>query len=418
MLAVAVALPLAGGVGRATDLAALKEQYTRLEARYKQLRKQGVDLSEAEKLIPAIKEAKENKDYKAIEDLLNRFEKCLDRAAGPAPAPAPAPAEAAPAKASGDREADAIMTLGREDARFRGLLTALGSARHAGEDGAVGRNRRGFVEVAAQREALWVLRNALVTRDEALFDRTALAMEYGFRHQQADGHFANGLQLPAVKTLEADSFFLQSYANACLLTAAGGRPAARAQQRLAALKPRAQLGMAWLRQSAFELERQGRNTPNRLLFDALAFTLNGIVLEDAALERTGHNFARKALAAQRGDGAFLEHGGPDSSYQAVCSLNLALLWFHARDDRLREQVREALVAAAAWERTRVRASGEVMTAGNTRTGRGQESFLGKPKDVNYPEVALALYYASVIGKDAQWARAADSVVTFAARGLR
>ena len=47
-----------------------------------------------------------------------------------------------------------------------------------------------------------------------------------------------------------------------------------------------------------------------------------------------------------------------------------------------------------WQRTRIQPTGEVLVAGNTRTGVGKERSpdSGKPKDVNYPEVAQALWY--------------------------
>jgi hypothetical protein len=38
----------------------------------------------------------------------------------------------------------------------------------------------------------------------------------------------------------------------------------------------------------------------------------------------------------------------------------------------------------------------VEVKGNTRTGVGKEVFMGKPKEVNYHEVALALCYYGMI----------------------
>jgi hypothetical protein len=41
----------------------------------------------------------------------------------------------------------------------------------------------------------------------------------------------------------------------------------------------------------------------------------------------------------------------------------------------------------------------VTVEGNTRTGLGQKRFIGRPKDVNYAEVAIAFLFASeVLGR--------------------
>jgi hypothetical protein len=53
----------------------------------------------------------------------------------------------------------------------------------------------------------------------------------------------------------------------------------------------------------------------------------------------------------------------------------------------------------AWERTRIKPTGEVEVSGNTRTGLGQEQMMGHPKGVNYHEVALALCYFGMTHDD-------------------
>ena len=48
--------------------------------------------------------------------------------------------------------------------------------------------------------------------------------------------------------------------------------------------------------------------------------------------------------------------------------------------------------AVAWERGRVRPDGQVDVAGNTRTGLGQEQWMGHNKGVNLSEITLCLLY--------------------------
>ena len=70
----------------------------------------------------------------------------------------------------------------------------------------------------------------------------------------------------------------------------------------------------------------------------------------------------------------------------------------------------ALARAMAWQRTRIRPSGEVEVSGNTRTGLGQERMMGHPKGVNYRELALALTYYGMIHNDPASLALAEKVV--------
>ena len=72
---------------------------------------------------------------------------------------------------------------------------------------------------------------------------------------------------------------------------------------------------------------------------------------------------------------------------------------------------EALTRAMAWQRTCIKPSGEVEVAGNTRTGVGKEIFMGQPKKVNVPEVALAFTYFGMIHNDADALALAQKVIT-------
>jgi hypothetical protein len=71
-----------------------------------------------------------------------------------------------------------------------------------------------------------------------------------------------------------------------------------------------------------------------------------------------------------------------------------------------------------WQRTRIRPTGEVEVSGNTRTGVGKEVFMGRPKDVNYHEVALALCYFGMIHHDPSALALAEKVAAWSARPLR
>ena len=93
---------------------------------------------------------------------------------------------------------------------------------------------------------------------------------------------------------------------------------------------------------------------------------------------------------------FLEHGGRDSSYNAVSILFGEVLGLHVPMPELDA----AFPAAARWQASRVLVSGEVDNRGNTRTGVGREpGYDGKPKGINQGEVTMALTLHGLIYRD-------------------
>jgi hypothetical protein len=126
-----------------------------------------------------------------------------------------------------------------------------------------------------------------------------------------------------------------------------------------------------------------------LLFDALAYGLSGILANDAELKQLGRRFVDLAMTRYRqSDGVFLEKGGPDSSYQAVAALKLQVWIVHFPETKLEP----AIDRAVAWELGRVGPDGRIDVTGNTRTGLGQERWMGHEKDVNLSEVTFCLLY--------------------------
>jgi hypothetical protein len=238
-------------------------------------------------------------------------------------------------------------------------------------------------------------------------------MEYAFRNQAPAGNFNNAQGASAEKAAGVDAFFLQAFGRISLLVNHSEFRDPYGTQ-LEALRPKLALAMRWLAANTAELNRQDRLATNRLFFDAVAFDLNGKILEDSALRKIGAGFVESGLANQSADGAFNEHNGSDSSYQAVSMLNITGLIAYADDPAYRSRLEDALKRAAAWEKTRIRADGLVAVEGNSRTGLGQEEFMGRLKDVNYPEVALALLYASIITGDSALKAQGEAVTSHVA----
>jgi len=92
------------------------------------------------------------------------------------------------------------------------------------------------------------------------------------------------------------------------------------------------------------------------------------------------------------------------------------LWFGGRAPDLSPPVVFMHIlgeVSVAWELTRILPTGEVDVSGNSLTGVGKETYMGKPKNVNYVEVELALLYFAVTSDSKESLEAADRVFQFA-----
>jgi len=163
------------------------------------------------------------------------------------------------------------------------------------------------------------------------------------------------------------------------------------RDRIDRLRPRIKKAVGWLAEPRYQkqLERDDAEAPNRLLFDALAYGLSGVLDRDDQLKQIGRRFVELAMTKYReSDGVFLEKGGHDSSYQAVAALNLQIWTIYFPDKKLDTAVRRAIH----WECGRVGPDGRIDLSGNTRTGLGQEQWQGREKGVNLSEITLCLLY--------------------------
>ena len=138
----------------------------------------------------------------------------------------------------------------------------------------------------------------------------------------------------------------------------------------------------------------------------MAYGLSGVLAGDDELKQLGRRFVDLAMAQYRdSDGVFLEKGGPDSSYQAVAALKLQVWTLYFADKKLDA----AIDRAVRWELGRVGPDGRIDTTGNTRTGLGQEQWMGHEKGVNLSEITLCLLY--------HYARTGDKKSLAAARRI-
>ncbi|MEN6457494.1 MAG: hypothetical protein ABFC63_01065 [Thermoguttaceae bacterium] len=267
------------------------------------------------------------------------------------------------------------------------LLRYTGGAR-PDADGMVAYNRGGFKSPEFQRGAMHSLVRAVVRGDRAAIDEAWRAIDATFKQQTDAGNF--GRQGQPHGGPSAVAFWLADLGQA-ILVLRESRLAPDYQDRIDRLLPKIQRAALWLAEPRRQdrLKREDADAPNRLLFDALAYGLSGVLTNQQPLKDAGRRFVDLAMAQFRAsDGVFLEKGGSDSSYQAVAALNLQVWLLYFPDPKLDE----AASAAVRWELGRIKPDGQVDVTGNTRTGLGQEQWMGHSKGVNLSEVTLCLLY--------------------------
>jgi hypothetical protein len=267
------------------------------------------------------------------------------------------------------------------------LLRFTGGARPDAA-GMVTYNQSGFKSPEFQRGAMLYLIRAVVRQDTRAVEEGWRAIDATFREQTEEGKF--GREHVPHGGPSAAAFWLADLGEALLVLRESALEPAF-QGRIRSLVPKVHKAAHWLAQPRYQerLRHDDAETPNRLLFAALAYGLSGVLADDAPLRQVGRRFVDLAMTRYRqSDGVFLEKGGTDSSYQAVAALKLQVWITHFPDRKLAAAVERAV----AWERGRIGPDGQIDVTGNTRTGLGQERWMGHEKDVNQSEVTFCLLY--------------------------
>ena len=356
------------------DVNQLEQKFRQVKKRYEQAREEGKDVSSLDDLVAKIKTNRQQKRYQVLNQLLDQLSLQID---GFYVVTAESLEQTQPIvkmlPLTNERQ---ILESLANNHYFKTMHRFRGAQKMLNSDGAIGRNYKKFSDVAAQRDALWLIRNGLIHSDKNLINSGVKAFDYAFKYQTKAGNFRNGRGVSARTSVGVDAFFLYSYGYAYLLLEQYPRYV-ESFERLKKYRGQAKSAMEWLAKNTDELYRQDNHAPNRLLFNAMAFMFNSKLTDLPKLNRIGHGFIQRALRSQTEEGIFIEKGGYDTSYQAVSILNLCLLFFYVDDQKLREDMRLALQKGSFWLKGKINDNGKVSVAGNTRTGLGQEK-LGSP----------------------------------------
>lgn len=305
------------------------------------------------------------------------------------------------------------------------IVKRLAEASAPSESGAIGRNKRAYFHVRFQRGMHHVADYGLAIQRCDVVARFLNAVEYSLEQQLSSGDFSlvipESLELPGtlstanrasgvaffasslglgVHALETNDWFMNS--SDCI----------ELRQQLAQIKPRLMATLEYLIAHQKYLEAADKVAPNRLLFNALAFTTLGKILSHDEALKLGSSFVSKAVKqVHLEDGYFIEGGGFDSSYNAVATaLAFRLLLINYRQHDLQQICENAI----GWQKGRILSSGNVLTEGNARVrpGNSGESFLGREKDVDVGHVVEAFMLASMTFSDKESETLALKVIRF------
>ena len=278
--------------------------------------------------------------------------------------------------------------------------------------GAMGVNRgweasasKGDWYIEEQRFADTVIGAGVNRNRDDLIDAGMRAIEWGFARQTADGSF------PCKDNFLSASYFVAATAHALWLleTTGQGQPFAA---RIQSLRPRLQHAASWLalaRNTAAittKLDAYG----SRYFVTGYALAATARLTGDAALASAGEDTIRRGIGRQHSSGYFFELGGFDASFQAEALVYLLRYFDHAATADMRRSLEGPIRLALDWLATRVSPRGIVQTAGNTRSGAGQErDRTGQPRRISGVAVSRAFGLGSSVLSASKFEALAKSV---------
>lgn len=145
-----------------------------------------------------------------------------------------------------------------------------------------------------------------------------------------------------------------------------------------------------------------RNAPytHRRYAVAAALGETGVLTHDDALLQTSREFVEDGISLQDPTGYNPEKGGYDSSYQVAGVYYAERYYAWVAVDDLKRKLYGMLGRAMAWEASRIRPDGTVMTEGNTRVGENPEhDRAGRVKTVAMGQVFRTFAFWWIISKD-------------------
>jgi hypothetical protein len=271
-------------------------------------------------------------------------------------------------------------------------------------EGAIAHNRQGFVSIAYQRYALDFVIYGIAANDMNFLRHGVNGIRYGFTKQATDGSFEVSFlsrrKTDIGKCLSNGALFLTA-ATISYQLIHHSPYRRRFLKQLMEIRLGIRRTIYWLAKNDLKLFLHDQDSAYHLLNDALAYIVAGEIYNNTTLIKRGHIFLEIALELQRKDGAFLEHEGHDSSYQASNIVLMTYYMLFVRNRGYFNKVLRAIAMGLIWEKTRILPNGKVNSRNNTRRKQTFSTFSGRQSDINYSEVIKAFLWYGFFTKDKQ-----------------
>lgn len=297
-----------------------------------------------------------------------------------------------------NRSIETLRTMDAPLARLYGMRA------RPNVDGAMGHNRAGFVNIAYQRYALDLVIYGISANHLPSLKQGVNGIRYGFSKQLSDGSFDVSF-LSRRKTdigtrLSKAALFLTS-ASICYQLVHHCPYRRKFLKQLTEIRLGIRKTTYWLAKNDLTLFLHDQDSAYNLINDGLAFIISGEIYNNVTLIKRGHIFLEIALELQRDDGAFIEHEGHDSSYQASNIVLLVYYMIFVKNRGYFSRVLRAIVIGTAWEKSRITPTGKVNSRNNTRRYQSYSTFSGRKSDINYSEVIKSFLWYCFFTKDLQ-----------------
>ena len=284
------------------------------------------------------------------------------------------------------------------------LVRLYGMRAKPNAEGAMSHNRHGFASITYQRYALDLVIYGIAANDMAVLKQGVNGIRYGFTKQKLDGSFEVAFlsrrSTDIGKRLSNAATFLTAAAISYQLIHHSPHRR-RFLKQLTEIRLGIRKTIYWLTQHDLKLFLYDQDSAFHLLNDALAYINCGEIYNNATLIKRGHIFLDIALELQRDDGAFVEHEGHDSSYQASNIILLMYYMLFVGNRGYFHKVLRAIAMALRWEKTRILPSGKVNSRNNTRRVQTYTTFSGRKSDINYSEVVKSFLWYGFFTGDTQ-----------------
>ena len=291
-------------------------------------------------------------------------------------------------------------------------------------NGAIGRNRPGFVSVGFQRYSTHFIVQGVLTQNLDLLDTALKSIEFPLPYQNEDGSFQDST--PGIKGTvsypPSVAFYLKDAGHSLILLKNSlwfqtSNDTAALRSRVLKIQPILSKSLTWLigqQSSLINGDGNGRAT-NRLWKDANAFYLNGSILNRSDAIEVGKKFAGMCLQQQNAAGAFLEMKGFDSSYQGVNLQEATVYYANLMDTPTQKKVvLDSILKGISLEQNSILPTGEVKTDGNTRvcSNPGCETYFDVVKTVDYLAIIQGFNYGYQLTQNMDIKKSMDLVFNF------